>query len=108
MRGFDFPFRLDRQLKSDVDQIVGDHAHSHPSLHAILARIKTAVQSVPPLQHADSPLASSSPALAVLKPSLLLIFVPRCALRIPIRNRDPLHSLFFQRLLVSLRVETRV
>jgi len=97
-RGFYFSSRLDRQLKSDVDQIVGDDAHSHPSFHALQTRIETPVQSVPPLQHADSPFASGSPALAVFKPALLLMFLPRLALRISIPNRDVLDALFLQRL----------
>jgi len=37
------------------------------------------------------------PALPVLEPALLLMFLPRCAPRIPIRNRDALDALRLQR-----------
>ena len=38
----------------DVDEIVADHAEAHPPLHAAIPFVPAAVESVPPLHHADA------------------------------------------------------
>ena len=49
---------------TDVDEVVGDHAEPDPTLHSGLALVPTAVEAVPPLDHADASLASGPPFLA--------------------------------------------
>ena len=56
-------FTLGCQAQPHVDEVIGDHAQSNPALHAFLAPVVTPVQSVPPLQNADSAFASGAPAL---------------------------------------------
>ena len=60
------------QGSTDVDEIIGDHGEPNPTLHTGFASVAAAVQSVSPLDYADSSLASGPPFLAVTKPSLPL------------------------------------
>src|SRR5207249_8157784 len=64
--------RLKGQNSSDIDQIVGNHAQSNPSFHAVIAPISTAIQTVSSFKHTDPAFASGSPSLGLPKPSLLL------------------------------------
>jgi hypothetical protein len=56
---------------ADVDEIVGDHAESDPTLHSIVALISTAIEAIAPLDHADASFASGAPFLAVAEASVL-------------------------------------
>src|SRR5215831_1113259 len=60
------------QNSSDVDQIIGDYTQSNPSLHAIIAAISTAIQTVPSFEHADPTFAAGPPRLSLAEPPLLL------------------------------------
>ena len=60
------------QKSADVDELVGDHAKPDPALHADLAFVAATVEPVPPHDHADAPLASGPPFLAIAEPPLLL------------------------------------
>src|ERR1051326_3078101 len=64
--------RLKGQNSSDVDQIVGNHAQSDPSFHAVVAPISTPIQPVSSFEHTDPAFASSSPGLCLSEPSLFL------------------------------------
>src|SRR6201982_1582140 len=62
------------QPASNVDEIVGSDAESHPAPHAITAVIATASESVASLQHANASLTSGPPFLSLLEPALLFQF----------------------------------
>src|SRR5215470_8438442 len=70
--GFFIFSRLDGENSPHVDEIVGDHSESDPSVHSILTSIATAIQSMPAFQNTDATLAAGSPLLALSKPSRLL------------------------------------
>src|ERR1700730_14667179 len=58
---------------ADVDEIISDHAEADPALHSGIASVAAAIQTVSPLDHADAPLASGAPFLAVAEPAFLLL-----------------------------------
>jgi hypothetical protein len=60
------------QNSSDIDQIVGDHAQSDPSFHAIVAAIATAIQAMTTLEHTDPSFAPCPPSLRLSEPAFLL------------------------------------
>ena len=62
---------LDRA--TNIDEVVGKHPKSDPAFDADIASISAAVETVPPLGDADSPLAAGAPFLAVAEPTLLLL-----------------------------------
>src|SRR5213592_3605923 len=53
--------RLKGQNSSDIDQIVGNHAQSNPSFHAVIAPISTTIQPMPSFQNTDSPFLAGPP-----------------------------------------------
>src|SRR5262245_11368861 len=63
---------LKNQNSSDVDQVVRDYAQSNPSLHAIIAAISTAIQTVPSFEYTDPTFAAGPPRLSLAEPPLLL------------------------------------
>src|SRR5262252_8083783 len=50
---------LDRA--TNIDEVVGKHPKSDPAFDADIASISAAVETVPPLGDADSPLAAGAP-----------------------------------------------
>ena len=58
---------------TNIDEVVGNHPKSDPTLHADVAPISAAVKTMPPLGDADAPLAAGAPLLAVAEPTLLLL-----------------------------------
>jgi hypothetical protein len=56
---------------ADVDEIIGDHAEADPALHSGIASVAAAIETVPPLDHADATLTSGAPFLAAAEPALL-------------------------------------
>ena len=58
---------------ADVDDVVGDHAEPDPTLHSGVALVSAAVETVPPLGHADASFAAGPPLLAVAEPALPLL-----------------------------------
>ena len=62
---------LDRA--TNIDEVVGKHPKSDPAFDADIASISAAVETVPPLGDADSPLAAGAPFLAIAEPTLLLL-----------------------------------
>src|SRR5262249_24107364 len=61
-----------RENSAHVDEVVGNHAQSNPSPHAIMAAIATPFQSMSAFQNTDSPLTACSPLLTLSKPPRLL------------------------------------
>ena len=80
---------------ADVDEVVGDHAEPDPALHAGIAFVAAAVEPVSPFDHADAPLASGPPFLAVAEPALLLLALALGALGGAIGNADAFDALAF-------------
>src|SRR5215470_15911747 len=70
--GFFIFSRLGGENSPHIDEIVGDHSESDPSVHAILTSIATSIQSMPAFQNADSALTTCSPLLTLSKPPRLL------------------------------------
>ena len=66
-------FRSGGQAEPHVDEVIGDDTQSNPALHAVLTAIVTSIQSMPPLQHADSAFASGAPALGSLERAFFLM-----------------------------------
>ena len=58
---------------TNIDEVVGNHPEPDPALHADLAPISAAVETMPPLGDADTALASGAPFLAIAEPTLLLL-----------------------------------
>src|SRR3982751_6057405 len=97
-----------RQAEAHVDEIVGDHTESHPSLHAVLTTIEAPVQTMPPLKNADPAFTSRAPSLAFFKGSFFLMRPPLLAAGVPVRDRNIFYAHFRKALLVGLRVEARI
>jgi hypothetical protein len=74
-----------RQPPADIDEVVGNDSQTHPALHARIAFIEAAAQSVASLEHADAPFAADAPALRFAEPALRTL----CARK---GNRDPRDS----------------
>src|SRR5262245_53923757 len=102
---FLIPSSLKGQSPPKVDQIVGDHAESNPSIHSVLATIATPIQSVSPLQDADSTFTARLPLLGLSKPSRLLHSAKQKILRRPVRNRDVFHAHLLDSSLLSWRMK---
>jgi len=96
------------QAEPHVDEVIGDHAQSNPSPHAVLTAIATPVQSVPSLENADPAFASGAPALTLFERALFLMSPPLLAPCIPVGYRNIFHTHFLQFFLVGLRVEPGV
>jgi hypothetical protein len=60
---------------TDVDDVVGDDAETHPAVHSDGALVSAAVEAVSPFDDADASLASGAPFLAVTKPALSLLML---------------------------------
>src|SRR5260370_38512919 len=74
-------------------------------MQSVIAR---ACQSVAPLDHTDPTFTSRPPLLSLLEPALLFQFLPFCAARAAIRNRNIFHAQEPGPLLVRLRIKTRI
>jgi len=96
------------QPASHVDEIVGDDAEPHPAPHAITAAIATTSESVSPLQHADTSLASGALFLPPLEPALLFQFASRRASCAPVGHGNMFHSHGLHIFLLYLGVETGI
>src|SRR5579883_236597 len=73
---------------TDAQEVVGNNAEPDPALHSGAAFVAAAIEPVPPFGHADAPLASGSPFLAVAEPPLLLLALARDALGGAIGDAD--------------------
>ncbi len=71
------------------------------TMHACIAFIEAAAQSVASLEHADATFAADAPSLSFAKPALLLPLAARRALGSQIGNRDPCDSQLLRRLFVG-------
>src|SRR5271165_4359243 len=58
---------------TDVDDVVGDDAETHPAVHSDGALVPAAVEAVSSFDDADASLASGAPFLAVAEPALSLL-----------------------------------
>src|ERR1700756_1379927 len=103
---FPCPFLIDGA--ADVDEIIGDHAESDPTLHSIFAFVATAVEPMSPLRHADAALTSGTPFLAVAEPALLLFASALCAFGGAVGHAHALDTLGFGSGLVLTGIEGRV
>src|ERR1700730_12928971 len=99
---------LFRQGIAHADQIVGDDTEADPALHAGLALVAAAVETVAALDHADAPLAARAPFLTVAEPAFLLLALALEALGRPVGNTDALDTLGLGRGLVVGGVEARI
>ena len=93
---------------TDVDDIVGDDAEPDPAVHSDVALVAAAVEAMAPLDHADAPLASGAPLLAVAEPALPLLALALGALGRAIGNADAFDALCLRGRLVLERVECGV
>jgi hypothetical protein len=50
---------------ANIDEVVTDHTETDPALHSRISFVPTAIEPVPPLDHADASLASGPPLLAI-------------------------------------------
>src|ERR1035438_10015903 len=96
------------QNPADVDQRVGNHSQAHPAVEAVGTSIAAAIQSVPPLQHADPALTPGSPFLSFLEPAFLLKLFPDRTLGRAAGDRNPFHSHRQNLALVGRRIESSV
>src|SRR5438445_10909227 len=94
-----------RQEPTDIDQIVGDPAQAHPTLHPGIPAIATTIQSVASFEHANATFHSRSPLLASSEGALLLMSSSFGALCGAVRNRNLLHTHLAQFCLVARGVE---
>lgn len=75
-----------------VDEIIADLSEPDPSFHTCTTFVAAAVQALPPLEYADSPLATSPPLSSLAEPASLLVSSALGALGGVIGNGDPLHA----------------
>ena len=75
-----------------VDEVIADNSEPHPSFHSRGSFVAAAVQTVPPLEYADSPFTTSPPLLSLAEPASLLVSSALGALGGVIGNGDPLHA----------------
>src|SRR6266403_1591027 len=75
-----------------VDEVIADNAEPHPSFHSRGSFVAAAVQTVPPLEYADSPFTTSPPLLSLAEPASLLVSSALGALGGVIGNGDSLHA----------------
>ena len=94
-----------REDSSDVDEVVADHAQSHPASEAAIALIPTAVEPMAALEYADAPFAAGPPFLPVAEPGFLLFPLAFGTLGVAMGNADALPSFFVGRLFIAGRVE---
>jgi hypothetical protein len=97
-----------QQGLADVDQVVGEHAEPDPPFHALRSVIQTTPQPMPPFGHADTPFAARAPALSLLEPAAPLQLLALRTARVAIRHCHPLHTQFLDRLLLRLRIISRI
>ena len=96
------------QHPTDVDEVVGDDAEPDPALHSDSAFVAAAVEPVSPFDHADAPLASGSPSLAVAEPALFLLALALSTFGGAIGNADAFDASRFRRSLILGGVEPSV
>src|ERR1700730_1334909 len=78
---------------ADVDDVVGDDAESHPTVHSDESLVAAAVETMSPFDDADTALASGAPLLAVAEPTLFLLAFAFEAFGRAIRNADAFDTL---------------
>src|SRR4029077_7755639 len=96
------------EVRADVDQVVGDHSESDPTLDAGRTLVAATVQSVAPLENADASLTSGAPLLCCLEPAGLLPFLALFALGRMAGDRHAFDAQFLRRSFVSCREEPRI
>ena len=87
-------------MAAGVDEIVGDHAESDPTLHSPFALVAATVQAVSPLCDADATFAPGTPFLTVAEPTLLLFASALRVLGGAVGNAHTLDTLGFCRGLI--------
>src|ERR1700741_976730 len=100
--------RLQREVSTDLNEIIGDHPDTPPAPHPRKATIATPVQSVAALEHADTTFRSGPPSLAGSEPPLLLQPASLFVVRAAIGHRYPTHAHFLHLLFILSGVEARV
>jgi hypothetical protein len=80
------------QVRTNVDEIVGDDAEPDPALHAVKSFVAATIQPVSLFENADAAFASRAPFLKLLEPALFLELFPRRALGGVAGNRNAPHS----------------
>src|ERR1700730_17008511 len=85
---------------ADVDEVVGDHAETNPALHAGVAFVATAVETMSAFDDADAALTAGAPFLALAEPALFLLASALGTFGRAIGNADPFDALGFRRRLV--------
>src|SRR5438093_272375 len=96
-----------RQRSPEVDESVTEDSETDPTLHACVAFIAAARESVAPLQQTDPALAASPPFLRLFEPACLLFQLSLATLRGPVGHRHPFDPHALCRRLRRRRVEPR-
>ena len=78
---------------TDVDDVVGDDAETHPAVHSDGALVSAAVEAVSSFDDADASLASGAPFLAVAESALSLLALAFRAFGRAIGNANALDPL---------------
>src|SRR5262249_29663525 len=93
---------------TDIDEVVGDHAEADPAIHSDRSLVAATAKAVSPLDHADSPLASGAPLLAVTEPALFLLAFAFKAFGRAIGNADALDALRLRSSFIAGGIECSV
>src|ERR1700738_5002164 len=98
--------RMARELRDATH--IPDHTEADPALHSSISSVPAAVETVPPLDHANASLAPGPPLLAVAEPAFLLLAFAFRALRVAVWNADAFDTLLFRCGFVLDGIECRV
>lgn len=80
------------QNRAYVDEVIGEHAQSDPSLHSALAPVDAAPKTMPPLEDTDAALAARPSSLSFFEPAFLLLALSVGAFRGAIRDAHSLNA----------------
>src|SRR5262249_32224210 len=97
--------RLPMHGVAEVDEGIGDHAQPHPAPPSLCSLVAAPVKALSSLYHADAPLGSGPPSLAVAEPAFLLLVPAFTAFGGAIGDAHALNAHGFGRRLVPGRVE---
>src|SRR6202163_4073699 len=89
-------------------QVVGADTQADPAMHAVLAMVTTAVQSMWAFEHTDSAFRSDSPPLSPTEPALAFVRAPREGLRATARQDDSADAPNCRRLFIGRGAEPAI
>ena len=97
-----------RENRTNVVQIVGDHAQADPSLHSAISPVEAAPKTMSALQNTDASLTTGSPFLSGFEPALLLLALSLGAFCVATRDTYALDASVMRRSFVLSGVECGV